>query len=130
MHSMYTGDRSSSSFFSIQSHTFQQEVPCRAERCLLKFYADTFPPCVSSGSGDGRLPPDSGSLVTGGGWPAATDPGGQCCRPCSCLLIPVQVSQTVKQDSCCLPFQTTFYLLFSKMYHYFYCDIHYTLYHT
>lgn len=43
-------------------------------------------------SGDGRLPPDSGSLVTGGGWPAATDPGGQCCRPCSCLLIPVQIA--------------------------------------
>uniref|UniRef100_A0A671XDU5 RNA binding motif single stranded interacting protein 3 n=1 Tax=Sparus aurata TaxID=8175 RepID=A0A671XDU5_SPAAU len=43
-------------------------------------------------SGDGRLPPDSGSLVTGGGGPAATDPGGQRCRPCSCLLIPVQIA--------------------------------------
>lgn len=61
-----------------------------------------FLPCVSSGSSDRRLPADSGSLVTGGEWSAATDPGGQCWRPRSCLLIPVQVSQTVFLTLFCL----------------------------
>lgn len=104
------------------SHTVQQEVLNITARCLLTFRADTFPPVCSSGSGDGRLPPDSGSLITGGGWSAATDPGGQRCRPCSCLLIPVQVSQTVARGSCCQPFEhgilslECFYFLYLSLY--------------
>lgn len=54
-----------------------------------------FLPRVPSGSSDRRLPTDSGPLVTGGDRSAATDPGGQRCRPRPRLLIPVQVSPAV-----------------------------------
>lgn len=54
-----------------------------------------FLPCVPSGSSDRRLPTDSGPLVTGGDRSAATDPGGERCRPRPRLLIPVQVSPAV-----------------------------------
>lgn len=64
-----------------QSGVFQQEA-LRGTRFLL---------CVPTGSSDRRLPADGGPLITGGDWSAATDPGGQRCRPRSCLLIPVQV---------------------------------------
>lgn len=85
-------------------------------------------PCVSSGSSDRRLPADSGSLVTGGDWSAATDPGGQCWRPRSCLLIPVQVSQTVFLTLFCLYCCCFYKSIRGEWYGDIYCETNYFVY--